>query len=232
MYSEMAQISQVLPKLIPDAINASCFNQWLCQFEVELALMAARAGKTQGPNPVDVYDDRVKLLSLLSAIGPAGISALRATGYDTNDPSNTFSDALVKLRAIYDRRESLYNSLQRFLLAKQEIGEDGLNYLLRVEKYSRCAGFDAPLADSALPEANATMLEDMRKLLICQRKDHSPIASVVPVNGLANQSLRSSLMACENLMWDILHNRVCVAETVDMDRLTQGKVDMPSLKSK
>jgi len=55
MYSEMAQTSQGLPKLIPDANNAAfSFNQWLCQFKVELVLLASRAGKTQGPNPVDV----------------------------------------------------------------------------------------------------------------------------------------------------------------------------------
>jgi len=105
MYSEMAQTSQGLPKFVSDANSvASCFNQWLCQFEVELALMAARAVKTQGPDPVDIYNDHVKLLSLFSAIGPADVLALRATGNDTNGPSNTYSDALVRLSHLRPQR--------------------------------------------------------------------------------------------------------------------------------
>jgi len=41
-------------------------------------------------------------------------------------------------------------------------------------------------------------------------------------------------MACENLTWDVLRNRVRVAKTVgrDMDRLTQGKVDLPTSEIK
>ena len=76
-----------MPKFIPDASNAALsFNHWLGQFKVELALVAARAGKTPGEDPVDIYNDRLKLLSSFSAIRPTGVSALEATGYDTNDP--------------------------------------------------------------------------------------------------------------------------------------------------
>jgi len=124
MQSDRLVKSQGLPKFIPNASNvALSFNHWLGQFKVELALVAARAGKTPGENPVDIYDDHLKLLSLFSDIGPTGASALEATGYDMNDPSNTYNDARTRLKVIYDRKETIFVSIQRFLLAKQKVGK-------------------------------------------------------------------------------------------------------------
>jgi len=40
-------------------------------------------------------------------------------GYDTNNPFNTDSDALTRLKVIYDRKETIFVSIQRFLLTKQ-----------------------------------------------------------------------------------------------------------------
>jgi len=81
MQSDRQMTSQGLPKFVPGASNvALSFNQWLCQFQVELALIATLAGKTPGENPVANYDDQLKVLSLFSAIGPAGVSAIEATG--------------------------------------------------------------------------------------------------------------------------------------------------------
>ena len=92
-----------MPKFVPDATNvAYSFNRWLCQFKLELPLMTAMAGKTTGHNPV-VFDDRLKLLSLYSAVGSEGMTALEATGYDTNDDTNAYSDVLRRLIRIYDR---------------------------------------------------------------------------------------------------------------------------------
>jgi len=98
MQSDSRVTSPGLPKFIPDASNvALSFNHWLGQFKVELALVAARAGKTPSEDSVDIYDDHLKLLNLFSAIGPTGVSALEATRYDTIDPSNTYNDALTRL---------------------------------------------------------------------------------------------------------------------------------------
>ena len=53
--------SQGLLKFLPDASNvALSFNHWLGQFKVELALIAARAGKTPGEDPADIYNDHLK----------------------------------------------------------------------------------------------------------------------------------------------------------------------------
>jgi len=204
MQSDSRVTSQGLPKFIPDASNvALSVNHWLGQFKVELALIAARAGKTPGEDPIDIYDDYLKLLSLFSAIGATGVSALEATGYDTNDPSNTYNDALTGLKVIYDRKETIFVSIQRFLLAKQRVGEDGLNYLLRVEKCSREAGCNSPTdvdISAEILEASGAIKDKVRKLMLRLREaDHSRVATVVAVNGLSNQSLRSRLMANEDL---------------------------------
>jgi len=204
MQSDSRVMSQGLPKFIPDASNvALSFNYWLGQFKVELALIAARAGKTPGEDPVDIYNDHLRLLSLFSAIGPTGVSALEATGYDTNDPLNTYNDALTRLKVIYDRKKTIFVSIQRFLLAKQKVGEDGLNYLLRVEKCTREAGYNSPTdvdINAEIPEASGPIKDKVRQLMVRLREaDRSRMATVVAVNGLCNQSLRSRLMANEDL---------------------------------
>jgi len=78
--------------MLPLALSSS-------KFQVELTLAAALAGKI----PVAIYDDLLKVLSLFSVIGPAGVSGLEATGYDTNDPMNTYDDALQRIKVIYDQ---------------------------------------------------------------------------------------------------------------------------------
>ena len=123
-----------------------------------------------------IYDDRLKLLSSFSAIGPAGVSALEATGYDMNDPSNTYIDSLTCLEVINDRKETIFVSIQRFLLTKQKVGEGGLNYLLRVEKCSRKPGYNSPTdvnINAEIPEASGPIKGKVRKLMVCVREaDH------------------------------------------------------------
>jgi len=151
MHSE--KTSQGLPKFVPDTSNvAHSFNNWLCELKIELASVAAKAGKTAGENPVDVYTDHLKLLSLLSAIGTVGVTALEATGYYLNGESNTYNDALRCRRRLYDRKETRFVSLQRFTTAKQNVDEDGLNYLLRIEQYSRSEYRSKLNANIALPD--------------------------------------------------------------------------------
>jgi len=138
-----------------------------------------------GENPVAIYDDQLKVLSLFSAIGPAGVSALKATGYDTDDPMNTYDDALRRLKVIYDHKETAHFSLQRLISAKQDAGEDGLNYRLRIEQYSRCAYRDPPIAYAPIPGSTDAINAYARKLLVNQREDdRSRLAIVVAVNGL------------------------------------------------
>ena len=51
MQSDRQMTNQGLLKFVPDASNvALIFNQLLCQFQVELALVAALAGETPGEN--------------------------------------------------------------------------------------------------------------------------------------------------------------------------------------
>jgi len=147
---------------------------------------------------------------LFSAIGPTGVSALEATGYNTNDPLNTYDDALTSLKDIYDRKETIVVNIQRFLLAKQKVGEDGLTYLLRVEKCSREAGYNSPTdvdINAEISEASGPIKDKVRKLMVRLREaDRSRMATVVAVNSFCNQSLRSRLMANEDLSWDDLRN--------------------------
>jgi len=141
------------------------------------------AGKTTDPNPV-VFDDRLKLLSLYSAIGPEGVTALEATGYDTNDDTYTYSDDLRLLIRIYDPNATAYISLQRFISAKQDAGEDELNYLFRIEQNSRCPYRNPPIAYVAIPGATDVINAYVRMLLVNQKEDvRSHLATLVAVNG-------------------------------------------------
>jgi len=101
---------------------------------------------------------------------------------------------------------------QRSLLAKQTVGEDGLNYLLRVEKCSHEAGYNSPTdvdINAEIPEASGPIIDKVRKLMVRLREaERGRLAPVVAVNGLSNQSLRSRLMANEDLSWDDLRNRI------------------------
>ena len=122
---------------------------------------------------------------------------------------NTYDDALQRLKVIYDHKETAHFSLQRFISAKQDGGEDGLNYLLRIEQYSRCAYCDRPIAYAPIPGATDAINAYVRKLLVNQREDdRSRLTIVVAVNGLTDQCLRLNLMACGNLTWDDLRNHI------------------------
>ena len=94
-----------------------------------------------------------------------GYPLLEATGYDTNDPLNTYNDALTHLKVIYDRKETIFVSIQCFLLAKQKDGEDGLNYLLCVEKCSLEAGYNSPTdvdINAEIPEATGPIKDKVK----------------------------------------------------------------------
>jgi len=144
---------------------------------------------------------------------------------------NTYDDALQRLKVIYDHKETAHFSLQRFISAKQDGGEDGLNYLLRIEQYSRCAYCDRPIAYAPIPGATDAINAYVRKLLVNQREDdRSRLVIVVAVNGLADQYLRLNLMAHGNMTWDDLRNHIRVAEAVrsDMNCLIQGNIYLPT----
>jgi len=143
---------------------------------------------------------------------------------------NTYDDALQRLEVIYDK-ETAHFSLQCFISAKQDTGEDGLNYLLRIDQYSRCAYHDPHTAYAPIPGATDAINAYARKLLVNRREDdRSRPAIVVAVNGLADQCLRLNLMARGNLTRDDLCNHIRVAETIrsDMNCLIQGNIDLPT----
>ena len=82
MQADSRVTSQGLPKFIPDASNvALIFNHWLDQFKVELALIAARAGKNPGKDPVDIYNDHLKASELVLCYWPnRGIRSWKPRG--------------------------------------------------------------------------------------------------------------------------------------------------------
>jgi hypothetical protein len=168
-------------KLNANDVTGSWKN-WLSEFELCVEMTTLKMGKeTVASEQVDRFRGRLKLLALLHSVGKEGRDVLQSSGFNSGAEDSTYEQAMVLLKNLYDRQESVYVKTMRFVNVSQVLGEDEREYLLRVEKLSRNMDF-GPTND------------DLRKRF----------ALALAVNGLREPSLRTQLMQEAELTWEKL----------------------------
>ena len=161
-------------------IMSACFNDWLSSFRICVEMTTLKLGNETGTDAnagEPKFRGRIKMLSLLHAIGREGLRALEASGYDHEDENATYDLALQRLREIYQRTESLYIKIARLISARQLIDEDEVNYYRRIDSLSRKLGWEDNVAREALALSTA----------VC---------------GLRDLDLRRTLLADADLTWE------------------------------
>lgn len=200
------------------------FGSWetfLNQFEIELEMKEILCGtKTvvveDGPDVVsNVFDDRMKRLAFLKAIGVEGQRLIKSKGHNVLTNTLTYPQAKAILVDFYGREESINVKTRNFVSVNQRTAENKRDYLKRVEQLSRNLTFFNSETDN-IHEALQTARENL--------------ALVIAVNGLSDHKLRKELMCKRNLTWqmlsDILATRVVAEDSAD--KLEQN-IDHPNL---
>ena len=146
-----------------------------------------------GENVVRVpkFTDAHQVLMLLNGIGTEGQEVLVASGIDIDDDDTNNKILIDALVAHYQREESLYIRLRKFVTVRQCAGEDSRDYLKRVERLSRDLDFFK--SDNA----------DTMAALQTARKS---LAMMLAVTGLRDQQLCKELIAKNDLTWGQLSN--------------------------
>lgn len=184
--------AQDVLRIDPEDISGS-WRRWYNGFKLKVKLRKLDMGfdtVQDGENVIRVprFTDAHQVLMLLNAIGTEGQEVLVASGIDIDDDTNynVLVDALV---AHYQREESLYIRLRKFVTVRQCAGEDSRDYLKRVERLSRDLDFFK--SDNA---DTMTALQTARQSL----------AMMLAVTGLRDQQLCKELIAKNDLTWDQL----------------------------
>jgi hypothetical protein len=121
----------------------------------------------------------MKLLALLHAAGKDGRDALQSLGFDLDDATATYEQAMDHLRTVYGTEETIYVRTMKFVTVGQASGENENEYLLRVEKLSRNMNFGGNN-------------DDLRQQM----------ALALAVNGLRDSAVRKQLMQQADLNWN------------------------------
>ena len=167
------------PKLVinPDDTYGS-WKAWLDEFELSVEMVTFKLGKeTVNRRKQDVFKGRMKLLALLHAIGQGGRDVLECFGFDMRSEASSYEQAMAHLKNVYGFEETVYVKTFKFVTANQAVGENEIDYLLRVEKLGRSLNF----------ENNDNVRQEF--------------ALAIAVNGLRESSLRLQLMQQGNLNW-------------------------------
>jgi hypothetical protein len=186
-----------LPGLIIDPQDVSgSWRSWLDEFTIAMEQKAVDMGsklvKQLDESFLEVHNftPRGKLLALLRAIGKEGREALRARGVGGSNPDATYEDIMAVLVSHYEREETVFVRMQKFVAVCQGVGEDHRDYLLRVERLSRdCGAFGRTV------NADVNVALSGARELVCLSN---------AVNGLRDSTLRRELMAIPELTWELL----------------------------
>jgi hypothetical protein len=179
------------PHLVITADDVSgSWNKWYNEFVIAMELAVLESGMKkvtvgEEEREVSALDERTKLLLLLKHIGQAGRDTLTSQGFVASSTDANYDEALKLLQGYYEREESMFVRVQKFVSASQTAGEDVREYLLRVERLSRQCGY-------------GTDSEEVR-LQFCV---------ALAVNGLRDMNLRRELMARKALSWTDLGDLV------------------------
>lgn len=168
------------------------WKKWLVEFQLCIEMTTLNLGteevtvrvvrRRKITEHVNVFRGRRKLLVLLHAIGENGREVLQALGFDMDDVSSTFEQALELLKSYYNVEESIYVKTKRFVTIIQGTDENEKEYLLRVEKLSRTLNFGN----------NDNVRQEF--------------AVAIAVLGLRNSSYRLELMQITDMTWDKMTN--------------------------
>ena len=201
-------------KIDPQDIYGS-WKKFLNKFTVALEFQVCMAGKkkvqvNEVEQTVDAFDDKMKALALLNAVGEEGYQVLEAQGVEFSGEGLTYKGILEALKTHYGREESLNVRVKNFTSASQQTGEDARDYLRRIEYLSRSLNiFVNQKTGRQAGEVTAVNEE-------CERIRRT-MSVVIVVNGLRDVKLRTELMSREELSWEklasILTSRGSAAES-------------------
>ena len=90
---------------------------------------------------LDVLRGKLKVLALIYSIGEDALDELDSVGCDTIDANVSYDDVMTHLRNILGTEEKVYLRTHRIVTASQTGGKTKTDFLLRVEKLSRCLDF-------------------------------------------------------------------------------------------
>ena len=161
---------------------------------------------------VPVFRGRRKVIALLQAIGDEGRQALHSQGFDVSDANLSYTQAMELLRRHYCREDTIFVKMQKLVTARQAIGEDHRDYLLRIERLSR----ETASTDSNNHEAREAV-----------RIVRERFCLTLAVNGLRDNALRNELMSTLDLTWANLYTRLAACSraresAVALDRNQAG----------
>ena len=171
----------------PSDVNGS-WKRFMTQFRLQVKYMTMISGtslvksETTGKDePVNAFNDELKCIALLTAIGSEGQSVLLSKGFriDKDDFVLNYADAIQALESHYGREESLNVRIHKMINARQDVGEDNRDFLRRLESMGR----------------NLQVFDQGQSL----DKAREKFTEVLVVNGLRDTRLRKELMAMPNL---------------------------------
>ena len=189
-------------KIDPSDVFGSS-DRFIRQFEVDARLREKACGTRRvGDQDRPVFDDELKCLALIKAVGDEGQRVIESKGHDVRVDELTYKEVSDILKAHYGREESVNVKTRNFVTARQLSGEDNRDYLRRVEQLSRNLRFfkSENAAASAAPQEASQSL-----------------AVVIAVNGLRDLAIRRELLAQPELSWErlceVLMSRCTAEET-------------------
>ena len=177
----------------PSDVNGS-WKRFMTQFRLQVKYMTMISGTTKVKNEttgqdedINVFDDGLKCIALLTAIGSEGQSVLLSKGFriDKDDFVLNYADAIQALESHYGREESLNVRIHKMINARQDVGEDNRDFLRRLESMGRNLEIFY----------NETSVDKVRE----------KFTEVMAVNGLRDLKLRKELLAMPNLNWATLN---------------------------
>lgn len=170
--------SAAFPSLKIDSEDvAGSWKDWYDQFTLAIELKDLDMGKQDN---VALFTDDAKLLILLTAVGSEGRRTLTSLGFKKGATGATYARAVELLRTHYERDDSVYVRVKKFITVRQNTGENERDYLLRVEHLSRDGGFGN------------------------DNEVRQNYAVVLAVLGLKDANLRKELMQLDDLTWERL----------------------------
>ena len=201
----------------PSDVNGS-WKRFMTQFRLQVKYMTMISGtslvksETTGKDePVNAFNDELKCIALLTAIGSEGQSVLLSKGFriDKDDFVLNYADAIQALESHYGREESHNVRIHKMINARQDVGEDNRDFLRRLESMGR----------------NLQVFDQGQSL----DKAREKFTEVLVVNGLRDTRLRKELMAMPNLNWAML-NQILSSRGTAEDAEFKLEKTMPTQK--
>ena len=182
------------------------WKKWSAEFKLALGLKGLEMGfdtitvtdTSVDPPAVSTrqqprFCEQSKLWTLLRCIGQESREAVSTLGLDLGSDTLSYNDVWAKLKDHYERDESEYVKVDKFVSCRQVSAESDRDYLLRCERLGRRCDWSAG---------------DVRQRFTLS----------IAVRGLRDNVLKRELMANERLDWASLNKtlraRTCAQESL------------------